>query len=78
MIQIIIVDFELLPSSDIHSTFLLTESSTGTIFSDHLEIHALQLVKQGYKPLHAMSDLEKWLLFYAIQDGVLTLLWVVA
>lgn len=64
VIQIIIVDFELLPSSDIHSTFLLTESSTGTVFSDHLEIHALQLVKQGDKPMHAMSDLEKWLLFF--------------
>lgn len=34
------------------------------IFSDHLEIHALQLVKQGEKPLSDMDDLEKWLLFF--------------
>lgn len=64
VIQIIIVDFDLLPSCGVHSTFLLTESSSGTIFSDHLEIHALQLSKTDKKTLHDMNNLEKWLLFF--------------
>ncbi|WP_381428198.1 Rpn family recombination-promoting nuclease/putative transposase [Sporosarcina thermotolerans] len=64
VIQIIITDFELLPSSGIHSTFLLIEPSSGVIFSNHLEIHALQMGKQGEKPVTDMDDLEKWLLFF--------------
>lgn len=64
VIQIIIVDFDLLPSCGVHSTFLLTEPSTSTIFSNHLEIHALQLGRVGNKPLQDMSNLEKWLLFF--------------
>ncbi|MBB4824989.1 putative transposase/invertase (TIGR01784 family) [Sporosarcina luteola] len=63
-IQIVITDFELLPSRRIHSTFQLRETSSGDLFTDHLEVHTLQLGKQGDKPVNSMNDLEKWLLFF--------------
>lgn len=64
VIQIIISDFEMLPTEDIHSKFQLMEPTTGTLFSSHIEIYVIQLPKRQEKPLHDMDNLEKWLLFF--------------
>ena len=64
LFNFIITDFDLLPSSGIYSTFLLIDPSSGKVFSNHLEIHALQIGKQGEKSVTDMDDLEKWLLFF--------------
>ena len=64
VIQIIISDFEMLPTEGIHSKFQLMEPMTGAIFSSHLEIHVIQLPKQQEKSLHDMNNLEKWLSFF--------------
>ncbi|MEK3933804.1 Rpn family recombination-promoting nuclease/putative transposase [Sporosarcina sp. FSL W7-1349] len=64
VIQIIIVDFEMLPSGGIHSTFQLIEPTSGIVFSNHLVIHVLQLGKQQEKSSKEMDNLEKWMLFF--------------
>ena len=64
MIQIIITDFFLLPLEDIHSKFQLLEPYNGMVFSDHLEIHVVQLPTEQEKGLQEMNELEKWLLFF--------------
>ena len=62
-IQIVIVDFKLLPKFRYHSTFQLIDPEDGSIFSSNLEIHVLELSKLGDKEISNMNELEKWLLF---------------
>jgi predicted transposase/invertase (TIGR01784 family) len=44
---VFILAFRLLPGSRIHSTFRLQEAHDGTVFSNDLEIHTLELTKVG-------------------------------
>ena len=63
-IQISIVDFKFLQNEHFHSTFQLEEAEKRIKFSDHLEIHVLELPK--VKLHNSMTDkdaLAKWMLF---------------
>lgn len=62
-IQIVIVNFKLLPKSHFHSMFQLMDLEDRTIFSSHLEMHVLELPKLQVESMIDMNDLEKWLLF---------------
>ncbi|KAA0964844.1 Rpn family recombination-promoting nuclease/putative transposase [Sporosarcina sp. ANT_H38] len=62
-VQIVIVNFSLLPKSHYHSMFQLMDPEDSTIFSSHLEIHVLELPKLQVESIIEMNDLEKWLLF---------------
>ena len=62
-IQIVIVNFKLLPKSHFHSMFQLMDPEDRTIFSSHLEMHVLELPKLQVESMIDMNDLEKWLLF---------------
>ncbi|CAM3187466.1 Rpn family recombination-promoting nuclease/putative transposase [Filibacter tadaridae] len=62
-VQIVIVNFKLLPKSNFHSMFLIMDPEDGTVFSNHLEIHVLELPKLRAKSIIESNDLEKWLLF---------------
>lgn len=62
-VQIVIVNFELLPKPNFHSMFQIMDQEDGTIFSSHLEMHVLELPKLKVKPVMEANDLEKWLLF---------------
>jgi len=62
-VQIVIVNFELLPKSNFHSMFQIIDQEDGTIFSSHLEMHVLELPKLEAKPAIIATNLEKWLLF---------------
>jgi len=68
-IQISIVDFKFLQNEHFHSTFQLEESEKRIKFSDHLEIHVLELPK--VKLNKSMTDkdaLAKWMLFISGDD----------
>ena len=62
-VQIVIVNFKLLPKTHYHSMFQLMDPEGSTIFSSHLEIHVLELPKLQTESMTGMNDLEKWLLF---------------
>ncbi|MEK5040703.1 Rpn family recombination-promoting nuclease/putative transposase [Sporosarcina sp. FSL K6-3457] len=62
-IQIIITDFNWLPKIQFHSMFQLMDPEDGTLFTDHVEIHVLELLKLGKPELQKADELEKWLLF---------------
>ncbi|MCG7335921.1 Rpn family recombination-promoting nuclease/putative transposase [Sporosarcina sp. ACRSM] len=62
-IQIVITNFKMLSKKHFHSMFQLIDPEDGTVFSDHLEIHVLELPKFRKYQLHDMNALEKWLLF---------------
>ena len=62
-IQIIITNFKLLPKAHFHSMFQLIDPEDGTLFSDHVEIHVIELPKLKIRQLKDTGALEKWLLF---------------
>ena len=62
-IQIVIVNFKLLPKTHFHSMFQLMDPEDRTIFSSHLEMHVMELPKLQVESIIDMNDLEKWLLF---------------
>lgn len=62
-IQIIILDFTLLPKKHFHSKFQLRDYVDGTVFSKHAEIHVLEMPKLNIMQLENAENLEKWLLF---------------
>ncbi|WP_255452254.1 Rpn family recombination-promoting nuclease/putative transposase [Sporosarcina sp. ANT_H38] len=57
----VIVDFKTLQTYHFHSMFQLIDLEDGTIFSDHAEIHVLELTKIGIRRLQDTDTLEKWL-----------------
>lgn len=62
-IQIIITNFKLLPKVHFHSMFQLIDPEDGMVFTDHAEIHVLELPKLQAQQLEDTDALEKWLLF---------------
>lgn len=62
-VQIIITNFELLPKVHFHSMFQLIDPENGTVFTDHAEIHVLELPKLQALQVEDADALEKWLLF---------------
>lgn len=62
-IQIIITNFKWLPKVHFHSMFQLMDPEDGTLFTDHVEIHILELLKLDAPELQEADTLEKWLLF---------------
>ncbi|WP_203248088.1 Rpn family recombination-promoting nuclease/putative transposase [Sporosarcina beigongshangi] len=62
-IQIIITNFKWLPKNHFHSMFQLIDPESRTLFTDHMEIHVLELRKLSVAELQETDALEKWLLF---------------
>ena len=62
-IQIVVTNFSYLPSDEFHSTFHIIEKDQLYIYTDHLEMHVLELPKMTKQMNEAPSQLEKWLLF---------------
>ena len=62
-IQIIITDFEMLTEDVYHSFFQITNQNSKALFSDHLEIHVLELPKLRIQNIMDATELELWLLF---------------
>lgn len=62
-IQIIITNFKWLPKTHFHSMFQLMDPEDGTLFTNHVEIHVLELLKLDEPELQEADALEKWLLF---------------
>jgi len=62
-LQIVVTNFSYLPSDEFHSTFHIIEKDQLYIYTDHLEMHVLELPKMTKQMNEAPSQLEKWLLF---------------
>ncbi|MFJ7935284.1 Rpn family recombination-promoting nuclease/putative transposase [Sporosarcina sp. NPDC096371] len=68
-IQISIVDFKFLQNEHYHSTFQLEEQEKRIKFTDHLEIHVLELPKVRLNSsLEDKNALKKWMLFISGDD----------
>lgn len=62
-IQIIISDFNFLSKNHFHSMFQLRDEENGAVYSDHIEVHVLELPKLQIQSVQNLNDLEKWVLF---------------
>lgn len=62
-IQIIISDFNMFPTKQTHRKFRLMDEVDHVVFTDHIEVHVLQLPKRKNKNIKEATDLEKWLMF---------------
>ena len=63
-ISVLVVDDILFPElADPHHRFRLCEESRGTVFSDQIELHVLELPKFAKRLPELMDDLDKWLFF---------------
>lgn len=62
-IQIVITNFSYLPSDEFHSTFHIIEKDRLFIYTDHLEMHVLEMSKVKEEFDEDLDELEKWILF---------------
>lgn len=62
-VQIIITNFEMFPTKRFHRKFNLIDNVDQVIFTDHIELHVLQLPQVENKDVKDKSALEQWLLF---------------
>lgn len=68
-VQISIADFKFLKNDHFHSMFHLIEKEKRFTFTDHCEIHVLELPKVTLgKDLDGQGTLKKWMLFLAGDD----------
>jgi predicted transposase/invertase (TIGR01784 family) len=63
VISILWLDHILTPCSPYHSIYTLREQTTGELYSNHLELHTLELPK--YKPGIESQALEQWSTFFS-------------
>jgi predicted transposase/invertase (TIGR01784 family) len=63
-VSIIFVNARLFPkSTPWHSVFELREQESGMVFSDHLQVHILEIPKFELKPEELEMPLERWMYF---------------
>lgn len=62
-IQIIITDFSMFLTDRFYSRFRLMNDVDQVVFTDHIEMHVLQLPKINTENIVETNELEKWLLF---------------
>ena len=68
-VQISIANFKFLQNEHFHSTFHLLEKNGRIKFTDHLELHVLELPKvKLFEQLKDQDDLTKWMLFLSGDD----------